>query len=76
MLATSLHIFITEPKNKLYKDFLDTIKKLHPEVYEKIDFDVKIFHYNPNLSQKDMGISDGETIGMIDDGIAQYPYTV
>ena len=76
MLASSLQSFIKEPKNKLYKDFLDTIKKLHPEVYEKIDFDVKIFHYNPNLSQQDMGISDGEIIGMIDDGIVQYPYIV
>ena len=70
MLASSLQSFITDPRNLNLKHLLDKIKKLHPEIC--INFDVKIFNYDKNLSQKDMGILDGEIIGMVDDGDDEY----
>ena len=66
MLAPSLQLFVTDPKNHYFKDLLVEINKIHPEIHKNINFDQKIFKYDKNLSQKEMGISDGETIGMID----------
>ena len=63
----TLQSYIANPKNFGFKNMFDKIKSEYPEVYANIDFNIRIFKYNETLSQQEMGISDGETIGLIDE---------